>query len=95
MNSFRYAGPRDIHTMPMDDIVTLVDPQTRSGHVYSLTKEEIPKGFALCHGDTTVRIYIFFVFYGISTPTKFASSKTWSNLCQIYGQTEIRGQSCC
>ena len=40
-NSFKYPEPQNIHTIPMDDILTLVDPRTRSGHVYSLTKKEI------------------------------------------------------
>ena len=33
--------------------------------------------------------------YGIPTLTKLANSNTWSNLSQIYGQTQIHGQSCC
>ena len=40
-NSFKYPEPHIIHTIPMDDILTLVDPRTRSGRVYSLTKKEI------------------------------------------------------
>ena len=36
-NSFKYPEPHNIHTIPMDDILTLVDPRTRSGRVYSLT----------------------------------------------------------
>ena len=40
-NSFKYPEPRNIHNIPMDDILTLVDPRTRSGRVYSLTKKEM------------------------------------------------------
>ena len=40
-NSFKYPEPQNIHTIPMDDILTLVDPRTRSGCVYSLTKKGI------------------------------------------------------
>ena len=36
-----YPDPHNIHTIPMDDILTLVDPRTRSGRVYSLTKKEM------------------------------------------------------
>ena len=39
-NSFKYPEPRNIHTIPMDDILTLVDPRTKSGRVYSLTKKK-------------------------------------------------------
>ena len=35
------------------------------------------------------------VIYGIPTLTKLASSNIWSNLSQIYGQTQICGQNCC
>ena len=38
-NSFKYPEPQNIHTTPMDDILTLVDPSTRSGCVYSDKKE--------------------------------------------------------
>ena len=38
-NSFKYPEPQNIHTIPMDDILTLVDPRTRSGCVYSDKKE--------------------------------------------------------
>ena len=40
-NSFKYPEPRNIHNIPMDDILTLVDPRTRSGCVYSLIKKEM------------------------------------------------------
>ena len=38
-NLFKYPEPQNIHTTPMDDILTLVDPRTRSGCVYSDKKE--------------------------------------------------------
>ena len=34
-NSFKYPDPQNIHTIPMDDILTLVDPRTKSGCVNS------------------------------------------------------------
>ena len=40
-NSFKYPTPHNIRTIPMDNILTLVDPRTRSGRVYSLTKKEM------------------------------------------------------
>ena len=41
LNSFKYPEPQNIYTIPMDDILTIVDPRTRSGRVYSLTKKEM------------------------------------------------------
>ena len=40
-NLFKYPEPQNIHAIPMDDILVLVDPRTRSGRVYSLTKKEM------------------------------------------------------
>ena len=40
LNSVKYPEPQNIHTTPMDDILTLVGPRTRSGRVYSLTKKK-------------------------------------------------------
>ena len=40
-NSFKHPEPQNIHTIPMDNILTLVDPMTKSGRVYSLTKIEM------------------------------------------------------
>ena len=40
-NSFKYPTPHNIRTIPMDNILTLVDPRTRSGRVYCLTKKEM------------------------------------------------------
>ena len=41
LSSFKYPEPQSIYNIPMDDILTLVDPRTRSGRVYSLTKKEM------------------------------------------------------
>ena len=38
---FKYPEPLDIRTVPMDNILTLVDPRTRTGRVYSLSKKEV------------------------------------------------------
>ena len=38
-HSFKHPEPQNIHTIPMDDILTLIDPRTRSGCVYSGKKE--------------------------------------------------------
>ena len=48
-NSFKYPEPQNIHTIPMDHILTLVDPRTRSGRVYSLTKKEMTLATKLLH----------------------------------------------
>ena len=41
-NSYKYPDPHDINTIPMESILTLVDPRTtRSCPVYSLTKKEM------------------------------------------------------
>ena len=40
-NSFKYPELHNIHTIPMVDVLTLVDPRTRGGRVYSLTKKEM------------------------------------------------------
>ena len=40
-SSYKYPGTQDIRTVPMDNILTLVDPRTRTGHVYTLSKKEI------------------------------------------------------
>ena len=41
-NSFKYPEPQNIYSIPMDDILTLVGPRTRSGRVYPLTKKGMP-----------------------------------------------------
>ena len=53
-NSFKYPEPQNIHTIPMDDILTLVDPRTRSGRVYSLTKRNYFCYQTASHCFTTV-----------------------------------------
>ena len=48
-NSFKYPEPQTIKTIPMDDVLTLVDPRTRSGRVYSLTKTEMTSATKQLH----------------------------------------------
>ena len=38
-NPYKCPGTQDIHTVPIDSILTLVDPRTRTGHVYTLRKK--------------------------------------------------------
>ena len=40
-SSFKYPETQDIRTVKVFDILTLVDPRTRTGRVYMLTKREI------------------------------------------------------
>ena len=40
-NSFRYPMSENIVTVTVKDILTVVDPRTRTGHVYTLSKKEI------------------------------------------------------
>ena len=39
--SFKYPKSQDIRTVPIDDILTLVDPRTRTGRVYTMLKKQI------------------------------------------------------
>ena len=39
-SSFKYPGTQDIRTLPIKNILTLVDPRSRSGRVYTLSKDE-------------------------------------------------------
>ena len=39
-NSIKYPEIQDICTIPTDDILTLADSRTRTGHVYTLSKKE-------------------------------------------------------
>ncbi len=39
--SFRYPAFEDIRTVPITDILTVVDPRTRTGRVYTLSKKEV------------------------------------------------------
>ena len=67
-NSFKYPEPRNIHNIPMDDILTLVDPRTRSGRVYSLTKKRNDfcyRKASLC--IITVKISNFSVSFSVNT----------------------------
>ena len=54
-NSFKYPEPQNIHTIPMDGILTLVDLRTRSSRVYSLTKIEMT--FATEQLRTVINLY--------------------------------------
>ena len=38
--AFKYPEIQDIRTIPTDDILTLADPRTRIGRVYTLSKKE-------------------------------------------------------
>ena len=40
-SSFRYPETHDIRTVPIDNILTVVDPRTRTGRVYTLSRKEI------------------------------------------------------
>ena len=40
-SSFKYPEPHDIRTVPMDNVLTLVDPRTRTGRVYTLSRKEV------------------------------------------------------
>ena len=37
---YKYPGTQDIRTVPINNILTLVDPRSRSGRVYTLFKDE-------------------------------------------------------
>ena len=39
-NSFKYPQHQDTRTVPIADILTLIDPRTRTGRVYTLTRKE-------------------------------------------------------
>ena len=39
-SSYKYPGTKDIRTVPINNILTLVDPRSRSGCVYTLSKDE-------------------------------------------------------
>ena len=40
-SSFRHPTDPDIHTLSTRDVLTNVDPRTRTGRVYTLSKKEI------------------------------------------------------
>ena len=40
-NSFKYPGSPDIHTLLITDILTVVDPRTTTGRIYTLSRKEI------------------------------------------------------
>ena len=39
-SSYKYPGTQDIRTVPINNILTIVDPRLRSGHVYTLSKDK-------------------------------------------------------
>ena len=40
-SSFRYPQAQDICNVPIENVLTLVDPRTRTGRVYTLAKKDI------------------------------------------------------
>ena len=59
-NSFKYPDPHNIHTIPMDDILTLVDPRTRSGCVYALSRKQVTVATERLHTvSSSINIIIF------------------------------------
>ena len=59
-NSFKYPDPHNIHTIPMDDILTLVDPRTRSGRVYTLSRKEVTVATERLHTVSSSINYNYF-----------------------------------
>ena len=39
-SSYKYPGTQDIRTVPISNILTIVDPRSRSGRVYTISKDE-------------------------------------------------------
>ena len=39
-SSYKYPVTQDIRSLPIDSILTSVDPRTRTGRVYTLSKKE-------------------------------------------------------
>ena len=62
-NSFKYSVPQNIYTIPMDDILMLIDPRTRSGCVYSDKKRNDICYQTASHCITTVtNLYYWHAF---------------------------------
>ena len=40
LNSFKYPE-QDVRSVPLESILTLVDPRTRTGHVYTLSRNKV------------------------------------------------------
>ena len=40
-NSFKYPVSEDVQTIPLGNIISLVDPRTRTGRAYTLSKNEV------------------------------------------------------
>ena len=53
-NWFKYPEPQNYRTIPMDGILTLVDPMTRSGRVYSMIDRNDLCYQTASHCSTTV-----------------------------------------
>ena len=47
--SFKYPRKEDIRTLPIDNILTVVDPRTRTGRTYTLSKKEIKTATGMCN----------------------------------------------
>ena len=47
-SSFKYPRVEDIRTLPIDNILTLVDPRTRTGRTYTLSNKEIKASTDRC-----------------------------------------------
>ena len=63
---FKYPEPRDIRTVPMDNVLTLVDPRTIEQAVFILYQRKfclLLKNFALYQGE----ISLLFSLIGRST----------------------------
>ncbi len=39
-NSFKFPASPDIHILSVTDILTVVDPRTTTGHIYTLSQKE-------------------------------------------------------
>ena len=41
LNSFKYPEQEDVRSVPLESILTLVDPRTRTGRVYTLSRNKV------------------------------------------------------
>ena len=53
-HSFRYPHVQDIHTIPISDILTTVDPRTTQQVLYTLTQKESRTASEKQQGSNTV-----------------------------------------
>ena len=58
-SSFRYPQSQDIRTVPIENILTLVDPRTRTGRVYTLTKKDITYASKMLYNNMSQNCYLF------------------------------------